>query len=97
MSEKQLALSHRTVSTYEVDDNQTLSEGVVVAVTDLLDTDPAALDPLAESIDPDALNGLFADQFDGTPRSTGTIRFSFSDHEIVVSGDGQISILDAPR
>lgn len=97
MSEKQSTLERETALTYEVDGDQTLSEGVVAAVAAVSDADPAAMDPLAEAIDPDALNDLFADQLDGTPRPPGTARFSFSDHELAVSGDGHISILDAPR
>jgi hypothetical protein len=97
MSEKQSALEPGAVLTYEVDDNQTLSEGVVAAVAAVSNTDPAEMDPLAEAIDPDALDALFADHYDGTPRSTGTAQFSFFDHELVVSGDGHVSVVEAPR
>lgn len=97
MSEKQSAFSSRTVSTYEVDDDQSLSEGVVAAVAAASDTDPAAMDPLAGFIDPDALNALFADHYDGTPRAAGIVRFSFFDHEVVVDSNGYISIQDTPR
>lgn len=97
MSEKQPTFRRETVQTYEVDDDQTLSEGVVAAVAAVSDTDPAAMDPLAEFVDPDALNGLFADQYDGTSRSIGSVRFPFFGHEVVVGSEGYISVLDGPR
>lgn len=97
MSEKQSALDPGTVLTYEVADDQSLSEGVVAAVAAVSNTDPATMDPLAEAIDPDALDALFADQYDGTARSGGRTRFSFFGHELVVTGDGLVSVVDAPR
>ncbi|WP_137284939.1 HalOD1 output domain-containing protein [Halorussus salinisoli] len=95
MSEKQSSVNRGTVLTYEVDGSERLSEGVVAAVSTVSDTDPAEMDPLAETIDPDALNSLFAAQHDGTPRAVGNARFSFFDYDIVVSSDGRISVLDS--
>ncbi len=40
--------------------------------------------PLYEYVDPDALDALFADRSDGTPRRTGTVRFATESATVVV-------------
>jgi hypothetical protein len=95
MSEKQSTIEPGPVLTYEVNDDEELSEGVVSAVAAVSNTDPAVMEPLARSIDPDALNALFADQYDGTPRESGTARFAFLGYELVVTGDGLVTVLDS--
>lgn len=95
MSEKQSTIEPGPVLTYEVNDDEDLSEGVVSAVAAVSDTDPAAMDPLAKSIDPDALDALFADRYDGTPRGTGMAKFAFLDYELVVSGEGLVTVLNS--
>ncbi|MFC7082537.1 HalOD1 output domain-containing protein [Halorussus caseinilyticus] len=67
----------------------------MAAVAAVSGIDPAEMDPLAEVIDPDALDALFDARHDGTPRADGTTRFSFFDYGVVVTGSGRISILDA--
>lgn len=95
MSEKQSTVEPGPVLTYEVNDDEDPSEAVVSAVAAVSDADPAAMEPLAESIDPDALDALFADRYDGTPRANGAARFAFLGYELVVSGDGLVTVLDS--
>lgn len=95
MSEKQSHVGPETELTYEVCDDEALSEGVVAAVADASDADPARLDPLAEAIDPDALDALFDDRYDGTARADGVVRFSFCGYDVVACGDGCVSVLGA--
>ena len=92
MSEKQFHAGPETELTYEVRDDEPLSEGVVTAVADASEADPARLDPLAETIDPDALDALFDDRYDGTARADGLIRFSFCGYDVVACGDGCVSV-----
>lgn len=94
MSEKQSTIEPRPVLTYEVDDDEHMSEGVVSAVAVASNTDPAAMEPLAAAIDPDALDALFADRYDGTARGNGVTRFDFFDYELVVRADGLVTVLD---
>ncbi|UPV74940.1 hypothetical protein M0R89_02470 [Halorussus limi] len=94
MSEKQSAVRRKTLLTHELEADQTPSEGVVAAVSSASGTDPGAMEPLATSIDPDAVDALFADHYDGTARGTGLVQFSYAGYEVVVNGDGLVSVLD---
>ena len=94
MSEKSTAINRDSVLTYEVTGGERLSDGVVAAVAAVSDTDPTAMDPLAESVDPDALDALFAAKYDGTPRATGSVRLSYSSYDVVVTGAGHVTVFD---
>ncbi|WP_115865225.1 HalOD1 output domain-containing protein [Halorussus litoreus] len=94
MSEKQSELRRETNSTDDVSDDEPLSQTVVTAVATASGTDPTAIDPLAESIDPDALDALFDDRHDGTTRDAGTVRFSFFGYDVVATGDGCVSVVE---
>jgi hypothetical protein len=95
MSEEQSGRRERTVLEYEVNGDERLSDGVVAAVAEAADADPAAIAPLAEAIDSDALDALFADRYDGTARTTGHVQFLFWGYEVVVTDDGRVSVLNA--
>ena len=95
MSEKQSAVEPGPVLTYEVNDDEPPSEAVVAAIAAVSDADSAAMEPLAQSIDPDALDALFAEQYDGTPRGTGVAKFAFLGYELVVSSEGLVTVLDS--
>jgi len=95
MSEKQSHVGPETELTYEARDDEALSECVVAAVADASEADPARLDPLAETIDPDALDALFDDRYDGTARADGVIQFSFCGYDVVACGDGCVSVFGA--
>ncbi|WP_135830272.1 HalOD1 output domain-containing protein [Halorussus halobius] len=95
MSENHPRLRRETALTYEVPDDQTLSEGVVAAVADASEADPTRLAPLARTVDPEALDALFGDRYDGTARADGVVRFSFCGYEVVACGDGWVSVLGA--
>ncbi|WP_134669761.1 HalOD1 output domain-containing protein [Halorussus marinus] len=82
----------QTVLTREVGGDERVSEAVVAAVTAASNVDPAEMAPLAESVDPDALDALFADRYDGTPRADGTARFGFFDYEVVVTDASEVTV-----
>jgi hypothetical protein len=48
--------------------------------------------PLAESVDPDALDALFDDRYDGTSRAGGSTRFVFFGYEVVVTDASTVSV-----
>ena len=47
---------------------------------------------LNQVVDPDALDELFADRFDGTPRDGGILLFSMMGCEVRIHGDGRVIV-----
>lgn len=70
---------------HEFDDDEPgrVSDGVISVVSAVDDTDPMDLPPLAESIDPDALDALF-DRDDIPDRR---LTFSYCSYRITVTAD----------
>lgn len=89
-----------TASTTVIDTNatvtidETLVSTVVDAVADAKGVDPLELEPLYESIDPDALDAIFS-KADG--RSAVELSFSVAGCEVVVRGPDEISVTPATR
>jgi hypothetical protein len=78
---------------HDPDGQTTLSNTVVEAIAEVADVDPTrTVIPLADSIDPDALDALFTS-------SAGDAQLSFSvcGLEVIVWSDGKIRIVDEPR
>ena len=75
----------------ERDRCESLSVEIVRAVATETGEDPAALAPLYEYIDPDALESLFAPT-NGTDRRGGTIEFTYDGHQVSVTFGEQCSI-----
>lgn len=66
------------------------SEAVVERVANREGVDPVELSPLYEAIDPDALDSLVcASNGDGSDLA---IEFSYSGHEITVTGEGVVHL-----
>lgn len=65
---------------------------VVQAVADARDSEPTALEPLNEVIDPDALDGLFRDGTGEGPHPAGRVTFTFADCDVVVSPGGEVEV-----
>lgn len=65
---------------------------VVERVADCLDADPLNIEPLSNVIDPDVLDA-FADA--GAVGADSELRFHYLGCDIVVYGDGRISLGDA--
>ena len=64
---------------------EAISRATGVPVTEM-DTE------LNDFIDPDALDSLFADRYDGTPRGSGLVIFSMGGCEVRVDGDGHVVV-----
>ena len=78
-------------STYDRD--EPLSTAVIDAVADAAELEPAELGTrLYDRIDPDALDNLFGDRHDGTPRGCGHVVFSLLDYEVTVYSDGHVVV-----
>lgn len=70
--------------------SKTVSETVVFAVAELTGSDPASLDPLYNTVDPDALNALFEESQFGLDRSPSRVSFTYCGCDVVVSADGSV-------
>jgi hypothetical protein len=77
-------------TTHDPDGSATVSDTVIEAVAEVADVDPTTtLIPLADRIDPDALDALFANR-EGEVQLT----FSVCGLEVLVQSDGRIRIVD---
>ena len=72
---------------------ETVSEAVVNAVADAKGVDPLDLDPLYDTIAPDALDRLFGD-YPGS--GSAELRFELSRCEVVVREAGEVVVTSAP-
>lgn len=72
--------------TYELDPDESVTDGVIEAVSEASNLDPTSLDPLYSVIDPDALDALFKPGYSGTPQVT----FQYNGCEIQVINDRKI-------
>ena len=86
---------------YQAETNELLSEAVVRAVAEVSDRDSGGtnpddgaepLEPLYETIDPDALDALFR-HADGERRS-GAVEFAYSGYEVTVCSAGLVTVTD---
>ncbi|MFD1515170.1 HalOD1 output domain-containing protein [Halomarina rubra] len=78
---------HRAI--HETDADRSLSVTVVTAVGEALDADPTAVAPLYHSIDPDALDTLFAPADDA---SMARLMFEHEGCSVDVRGDGEVLV-----
>lgn len=77
---------------YDPNGPAALSSVVIEAIAEVADVDPTeTVIPIAERIDPDALDSLFADD-DGKAQTT----FRVCGLEVLVRSDGRVRIVDEP-
>jgi hypothetical protein len=82
--------SDPATTTRDGDDAERPSRSVIEAVADATERDPTDLDPLYETIDPDALDAIFestADRY--RPSSKTCVSFRFEGCEVAVHADGR--------
>lgn len=72
------------------------SRRVVQAVAAAENVDPTDLQPLYDVVDPDALDALFRPTAAGRPRSSGSVRFRYAQHDVVVQEGGAVRVDAAP-
>lgn len=77
--------THRTE--YDHSDADGVSTAVASATAALAGTSPVRLDPLYETIDPDALEA-FVRSADGS----ASLEFDYHGYRVVVSGDGNVVV-----
>ncbi|SER61153.1 HalOD1 output domain-containing protein [Natrinema salaciae] len=70
-----------------------VSTALLMAVSSVLETEPADLEALSECVEPDALNALFVHWRGDEPRiGDGSISFTFSQCAVTVRSNGEIEI-----
>lgn len=67
-------------------DPRPVHERVIAAIADGKSVDATALDPLYETVDPEALDALFK------PGVTGRVEFTYEGHDVAVGSDGHVSV-----
>jgi len=76
---------------------ESLCYGVVTAVAEATGTDPMSLEPLSDTIDPDALDQLFdPDPVDADQAATGSVTFHYEGSVVEVYADGQ-TVVSSPK
>lgn len=75
------------------DEADSVTVAVVQAIADQADADPMELPPLGDTVDPDALEALFAPTTAGRPR-TGRVEFAYWNYHVTVQSgrNGTLSI-----
>lgn len=77
---------------YEIGSAEPVSTAVVRAVSAVEGREPRFLRPLAEVLDPEALDALFAPRGSGAPRTGGQISFVYSDCRITVDNGEYLTL-----
>lgn len=82
----------RTADSHVADADRPVSAAVLEAVAAATGTDLVDLSPLAEVVDPEALDALFGPKVDGRPRSSGRVEFTFRGHRVTVYSEGRVAV-----
>ena len=77
----------------DADAYEPVSTALLLTISSVFEVDPADLETLSESIEPDALNALFGHwQRDGARAGDGSISFPFAGCTVTVHADGELEI-----
>jgi hypothetical protein len=77
---------------YEIGPDESVSMAVVRAVSAVEGREPCSLPPLADVVDPTALDTLFDLQYDGTSRAGGRLSFVFDDCYITIDNGEYLTL-----
>jgi hypothetical protein len=77
---------------YNISPEEPVSQAVVTAVSIFEGRDPTTIDPLTETIDPDALDQIFTSRFNGRPRCGGRVSFVYSQSRITVDNNEYVEV-----
>lgn len=64
------------------------------AIERVADKPTHEIEPLAHSVDPDALDGLFTDRWSGQRRTSGEVTFPIDDYRVTVTANEQILVTE---
>ncbi|WP_224447232.1 HalOD1 output domain-containing protein [Haloprofundus salilacus] len=85
--------ARRPISAACLDEYGTATEAVVTVVSAIEGIDPRELPPLRTFLDADALDRILAPRHQDE-RPTVRIGFSYLDYDLVVTGDGDVSVFE---
>lgn len=68
------------------------STAVIETVATVVDREPTAIEPLHESVDPDALNALVRSSGGPTNADTVTVSFVFAEQRVRIHGTGELVV-----
>lgn len=74
--------------TYELDPDESVTDGVIEAVSEVSNHDPTSLEPLYSVVDPDALDALFDPGYLGNPQ----VEFQYNGCRVRVISDRKIEV-----
>lgn len=77
---------------HEVAPGESVSMAVVSAVSTVVGRDAEEIRPLAEVLDPDALDALFAQRENGASRRGGEVSFIYSDCRVTIQNGEYLSV-----
>ncbi len=77
---------------YEIEGDELVSTAVVRAVSAVEGRKPCSLRPLADVVDPTALDTLFDPQYDGKPRTGGRLSFVFDDCFVTIDNGEYLTL-----
>jgi len=92
-----------TSVTYTAAEDENPSEAVIAALRKASDRSPSLdadgpgddmLEPLYNTVDPDALDALFSSR-NGTATRSGTVTFTHAGYEVTVSAAGDVTVSEA--
>ena len=76
-------------------EDQQITARIVQEIAALENVEPATLSPpMYDVVDPDALNALLSTGVSNRAKSELQVRFEYRNYEVVVSGKGDIEVLD---
>ena len=83
----------RYVFHHDTEGTATITTTIVHALASIADTDVSQGEfSLYDSVDPDALERIFATKSDGTERTGGHVAFTALEHEVYVYANGDVII-----
>ena len=72
--------------------SETPSLEIIEQVASLEETDPIALPPLYDTIDPDALDSFFHSSASDGAQAESTVRFTYCGYDVRVGADGDVAV-----
>lgn len=77
---------------HDIAPDEPISKAVIRAVSAIEGKEPSSITPLADVVDPDALNALFATRTEGTPRTGGRVSFVYSQSRVTIEAGEYLSV-----
>lgn len=82
---------------YDMGANESVSMAVVRAVSAVDGTDPCSLPPLANRLDPDALDAIFEPGLEGIPRRGDHLSFNYAEYRVTIDDGEHLTVRPMDR